>query len=144
MGLMPVEMMARLKVDDIDGARNYGVQDCIGCSCCSYVCPSKIPLVQYFNYAKGALDTQETAAAKALQTKEMALARQDRLTRQAAERQAKREAQKAAKAKKQQAEDSANSEAGTVRQKPEKNIIATDFGLDQNSLAQTPQQKEVS
>ena len=27
--------------------------DCIACGSCSYVCPSSIPLVQYFNYAKG-------------------------------------------------------------------------------------------
>jgi electron transport complex protein RnfC len=26
--------------------------DCIECGCCSYVCPSHIPLVDYFSFAK--------------------------------------------------------------------------------------------
>lgn len=26
--------------------------DCFECGCCSYVCPSNIPLVQYFRIAK--------------------------------------------------------------------------------------------
>ena len=99
-GLMPVEMAARLRVDDIDGAQNYGVQDCIGCSCCSYVCPSKIPLVHYFNYAKGALDRRESTSQKMQQTKEMALARQLRLDQQAAAREAKKASKKAARSNK--------------------------------------------
>ncbi len=31
---------------------NYHLNDCFECGCCSYVCPSKIPLVQYFRIAK--------------------------------------------------------------------------------------------
>ncbi len=31
---------------------NYHLKDCIECGCCSYVCPSNIPLVQYFRIAK--------------------------------------------------------------------------------------------
>ncbi len=94
-GLMPVEMAARLRADDIDGAVDYGVQDCIGCSCCSYVCPAKIPLVQYFNYARGVLNSRRTANEKAQQTREMAQARQQRLASQ----QAARDARKAARAR---------------------------------------------
>ncbi len=109
-GLMPVEMAARLRVDDIEGARDYGVQDCIGCSCCSYVCPSKIPLVHYFNYAKGALDTRQTAAAKAQQTKELAQARQTRLDAQTAARNAQRAAQKAAREKQSSTPQAASSQ----------------------------------
>lgn len=32
---------------------NYYLMDCFECGCCSYVCPSNIPLVQYFRAAKG-------------------------------------------------------------------------------------------
>ncbi len=98
-GLMPVEMAARLRVDDIEGARDHGVQDCISCSCCSYVCPSKIPLMHYFNYAKGALDNRQSATTKAQQTKQLAQARQTRLDAQAAARNAQRAAKKAAREK---------------------------------------------
>ncbi len=31
---------------------NYHLKDCFECGCCSYVCPSSIPLVQYFRIAK--------------------------------------------------------------------------------------------
>lgn len=30
----------------------YHLNDCFECGCCSYVCPSNIPLVQYFRIAK--------------------------------------------------------------------------------------------
>jgi electron transport complex protein RnfC len=32
--------------------QNYHLNDCFECGCCSYVCPSAIPLVQYFRIAK--------------------------------------------------------------------------------------------
>ena len=31
---------------------DYHLNDCFECGCCSYVCPSNIPLVQYFRVAK--------------------------------------------------------------------------------------------
>jgi len=33
-------------------ASDYHLNDCFECGCCSYVCPSNIPLVQYFRIAK--------------------------------------------------------------------------------------------
>lgn len=33
-------------------AEHYHLNDCFECGCCSYVCPSNIPLVQYFRIAK--------------------------------------------------------------------------------------------
>ncbi|MEX0331908.1 MAG: electron transport complex subunit RsxC [Puniceicoccaceae bacterium] len=33
-------------------ASDYHLMDCFECGCCSYVCPSNIPLVQYFRIAK--------------------------------------------------------------------------------------------
>ncbi len=33
----------------------YHLMDCFECGCCSYVCPSNIPLVQYFRIAKSIL-----------------------------------------------------------------------------------------
>jgi len=33
-------------------ADEYHLMDCFECGCCSYVCPSNIPLVQYFRIAK--------------------------------------------------------------------------------------------
>jgi electron transport complex protein RnfC len=36
-------------------AAQYHLDDCFECGCCSYICPSNIPLVQYVRVAKGAL-----------------------------------------------------------------------------------------
>jgi len=33
-------------------AKQFHLDDCFECGCCSYVCPSNIPLVQYFRIAK--------------------------------------------------------------------------------------------
>lgn len=33
-------------------AKDYHLNDCFECGCCSYVCPANIPLVQYFRIAK--------------------------------------------------------------------------------------------
>jgi electron transport complex protein RnfC len=33
-------------------AERFFLNDCFECGCCSYVCPSHIPLVQYFRIAK--------------------------------------------------------------------------------------------
>ncbi len=90
MGLLPLEMAARAKVDDLDGASDYGLRDCILCGCCSYVCPSHIPLVQYFQYAMGQQDERRSAARKSEQIKQLTESRAARL--------AEEEAAKAAKA----------------------------------------------
>ena len=55
------------KAKNLDRAADYSVRDCIECGACNYVCPSRIPLAQYFKQAKVELaahaKTQEFAAA---------------------------------------------------------------------------------
>jgi electron transport complex protein RnfC len=36
-------------------ADEYHLMDCFECGCCTYVCPSHIPLVQQFRVAKAAV-----------------------------------------------------------------------------------------
>ncbi|WP_303877639.1 electron transport complex subunit RsxC [Stutzerimonas kunmingensis] len=96
MGLAPLEMAARTRVDDFDGASEYGLRDCILCGCCAYVCPSHIPLVQYFQYAVGQQDERRSAARKNDYIKRLTEARGARL----AEEEAARAAAKAAKKRK--------------------------------------------
>ena len=104
-GLLPLEMAARSKKGDFEGALNYGLMDCVACGSCAYVCPSNIPLVQYFNYAKGALGNKQRAQHKATETKRLAEQRIARIEQEkqakaeaAAKRKAQRAAEKAAKA----------------------------------------------
>ncbi len=41
---------------------DYHLNDCFECGCCSYVCPSNIPLTQYFRIAKSINREAKTAA----------------------------------------------------------------------------------
>lgn len=105
MGLLPLEMSARIRNEAYREAIDLGLKDCIACGCCAYVCPSKIPLVQYFVHAKGELAAQDRANLRAEATRKLAQQRQERLERDArekaeaaAKRKAEREAAAAAKA----------------------------------------------
>lgn len=98
MGLLPLEMAARVRSGDLAGADAYGLKDCIACGCCSYVCPSHIPLVQYFNHAKGELSAQERARLRQDATRRLVQARAARLEREAKEKAAAAAARKAARA----------------------------------------------
>ncbi|MFA6014462.1 MAG: electron transport complex subunit RsxC [Gallionellaceae bacterium] len=99
-GLLPLEMAAHIRISDLSGAVNLGLKDCIACGSCSYVCPAHIPLVHYFNYAKGDLAAQERAKLKQESTKKLAEARTERIAkiaRDRAEAAAKRKAAREAK-----------------------------------------------
>ena len=71
--------------------QEYSLFNCIECGCCSYVCPSKIPLVQYFRLAK----TETTNKKRESQKANIARIRHDnRLERQEYERVARKEKQR--------------------------------------------------
>jgi len=63
MGLNPstLGMLAAKREYDLMGS-DYSLGECFECGCCSYVCPSNIPLVQQFRVAKQML--REKAVAK--------------------------------------------------------------------------------
>jgi len=94
-GLVPVEMAAFIRHDKLDKASELGLMDCVSCGSCSYICPSNIPLVHFFNYAKGALNAADRDRRKQEQTKALVEARTARLERAA---EAKRQAALAAAA----------------------------------------------
>ncbi len=98
--LLPYEMYWAIRAKNFEKAREkYSLMDCIECGCCSYGCGSRIPLVQYFRYAKSelaALDREKRAAEVSRQRSE---AKQMRQEREKAERAAKLAAKNAAAAK---------------------------------------------
>ncbi len=81
-GLLPLEMMARIRAGQLESALKFGLKDCISCGSCSYVCPSEIPLVHYFKYANGELLTRDQANHKAEQTKRLAEEKLARIAKQ--------------------------------------------------------------
>ncbi|MCK0513152.1 electron transport complex subunit RsxC [Aromatoleum buckelii] len=68
-GLSPVELAALIRRDRIDVAGKLGVMDCMACGSCAWACPSHLPLVQYFNYAKGRLNAEALAQRKIERTR---------------------------------------------------------------------------
>lgn len=85
-GLLPLQMVAHIRAGDLDGAVALGLRDCISCASCSYVCPAHIPLVHYFNHAKGELAAREKTRMKNEATRKLAEARNERQARLARER----------------------------------------------------------
>jgi len=85
-GLLPLEMAARARKGDLDGAARYGLLDCISCGSCAYVCPAHIPLVQWFSYARGELTARQRKQHKQEEIKRLAAARGERMERQQREK----------------------------------------------------------
>jgi electron transport complex protein RnfC len=113
-GLLPLEMAARVRADDLAGAAALGLRDCIGCGSCSYVCPSSIPLVHFFSYAKSELAAQARSKLKQEATRKLADERNARMERIAREREEAAAARKAAKAAKEAAAKAAEQAEATA------------------------------
>lgn len=111
-GLLPLDMAARIRAGDLDGAVGLGLKDCIACGSCSYVCPAHIPLVHWFNYARGDLAARERARLKQEATRKLAEARNERMERIAREREEAARQRAARKA----AQEAARQAAGAARQ----------------------------
>ena len=97
--LQPQELFWFSQSRNFDKARAYNLFDCIECGCCDYVCPSHIPLVSYFRYAKSEIATQDRekmAAEKARQRFEFKQLREEREKAEKAARMAEKAAAAAA------------------------------------------------
>ncbi|BCB28770.1 electron transport complex subunit RnfC [Sulfurimicrobium lacus] len=97
-GLVPVEMAAFIRKDNFEVAARLGVMDCVSCGSCSWVCPSHIPLVHYFNYAKGMINALERERRKNERVKTLAEAHNARMEKLEIAAEAKRAAVAARKA----------------------------------------------
>jgi len=53
--LLPQQLNLQVRNELWDQARGYGLTACIECGCCDVVCPSHIPLVEWFRYGKSEL-----------------------------------------------------------------------------------------
>jgi electron transport complex protein RnfC len=109
-GLVPVEMAAYIRKDNLEAAAKVGVMDCVSCGSCSYICPSHIPLVHYFNYAKGAINAAERDKRKQETTKALVEAHNVRVEKALA---AKKAAAAAAAAAKKAAAEAAAAQASS-------------------------------
>jgi electron transport complex protein RnfC len=53
--LLPQTLHWQIRNEQLDDAREYGLNECIECGCCDFVCPSNIPLVEWFRFGKSAV-----------------------------------------------------------------------------------------
>jgi len=96
-GLLPLEMAARIHANALGEAEEIGLGDCLTCGACGFICPSRIPLVQYFQHAKGELASREREKKRLDAIKELTeakTARVERETREKAEANARRKAER--------------------------------------------------
>ena len=65
MGLMPYKLGEYGKALRVDDFKAWDGGTCIECGCCSYVCPSKRPLLHWIRLGKLKVREQTAKAAKA-------------------------------------------------------------------------------
>jgi electron transport complex protein RnfC len=92
--LLPQRLLWQVRADQLEHAQAEGVFDCIECGCCDLVCPSHIPLVQHYRWAKTELRVRARDRVEADAARERFDARTARLTREQAEREALHAARK--------------------------------------------------
>jgi electron transport complex protein RnfC len=80
--LLPQQLYWFARSDDLDAAQRFHLFDCIECGCCAYVCPSNIPLVQYYRHAKSRIAAEERRREGADRARSRFLARNQRLARE--------------------------------------------------------------
>jgi H+/Na+-translocating ferredoxin:NAD+ oxidoreductase subunit C len=80
--LQPQQLHWHTKEFNIDRLEDYHLFDCIECGCCSYVCPSHIPLVDKFRQAKSRIWNSRRKELEAEQNKQRFLDKQARLQQQ--------------------------------------------------------------
>ncbi|RLE14270.1 electron transport complex subunit RsxC [Candidatus Aerophobetes bacterium] len=54
-GLLPTILAKLVKAERWESLKEFNIMDCIECGCCTYVCPSKIPIVQLIKWGKNEL-----------------------------------------------------------------------------------------
>lgn len=84
--LLPQQLYWHIEAKNLEASRDLGLFDCIECGCCAMVCPSQIPLVDYYRYAKSELRARDVERHRAEYARRRYEAREERLRRQERER----------------------------------------------------------
>ena len=93
--LQPQQMVFALKGGSLDRAIHEGLTDCIECAACNAVCPSHIPLAEWFRLGRFEARDKVNDQRLAAEARERFEARNLRLERIALEKEAKRAARQA-------------------------------------------------
>ncbi|QIA63174.1 electron transport complex subunit RsxC [Vibrio astriarenae] len=109
MGLMPFQMKAAASASNYELAESLGINQCMSCGACSFICPSRVPLTEYFHHAKSVLSHNKQSKHRQEKAKALSEARKIRLEKEAELKRAAKEAKKA-KRKRGRSRVSTNSE----------------------------------
>ena len=78
---MPQQIHWAVRSGQWEEAESSGLKDCIECGCCDFVCPSHIPLVEWFRHGKSGLRDIARERSRADHARERFEAREERLVR---------------------------------------------------------------
>ncbi|OOS00342.1 electron transport complex subunit RsxC [Haemophilus paracuniculus] len=81
-GLLPQQLYWFARSEDHDKSKAYHLDACIECGVCAYVCPSYIPLIQYFRQEKAKIAEIDLKAKQAEEAKQRFEAREARLNKE--------------------------------------------------------------
>jgi electron transport complex protein RnfC len=84
--LMPQDLLALARTQDLAQLQDRGIDDCIECGACDYVCPSYIPITARLVEAKQQVARQRRAAHQALHARQRFETREQRLDAAAEQR----------------------------------------------------------
>jgi electron transport complex protein RnfC len=84
--LQPQDLYWFSKSKNFGKAEDFHLFDCIECGACAYVCPSHIPLVQYYRFAKSEITARERESRAAEIARERHEYRQFRIEREKQEK----------------------------------------------------------
>lgn len=101
--LLPQQMFWFAQGKEFEKLEQHNLFDCIECGACSWVCPSNIPLVQYYRASKAEILQLREEQQRSEQSRIRFEARQERIEREEAEKTAKRAARKKAAEQRAQA-----------------------------------------
>jgi electron transport complex protein RnfC len=138
--LLPQQLYWHIRAKDFEKTEEHNLKDCIECGACSYVCPSHIPLVDYYRFAKTEIREQKIAQEKANLSRERHEFLLFRKEREKRERDEKRAAHKAAlqkkKAEKQNDGDAApsSSKADAIKAAMERSQAKKQARLDSEKI----------
>ena len=96
MTLLPQQLFWYAQSKEYEKLEDYNLFDCIECGACSYVCPSNIPLVQYYRSSKAEIRSLKQEHLNAEQSRKRFETREARLEKLEAEKEARRRARKEA------------------------------------------------
>ncbi|VEJ08807.1 electron transport complex subunit RsxC [Actinobacillus delphinicola] len=87
--LLPQQLYWFAREEDHEKSQQYALKDCIECGVCAYVCPSHIPLVQYFRQEKAKIWEAKEKERKSEDARLRFEARQARIEKEMADRKAR-------------------------------------------------------